>query len=280
MTTGEQIKVPWGLLNEPEGDLVHAKNARKGLRYLCPGCLGELVPVQDEKVTWHFRHKADTSSCSLESAEHWAAKHLVAFVVNHRLEVSLSRRCSSVDEHYDSYAPPPGTDMWKCVECGRVSRKTRRGNKPFPHGRGSKGRNDCPGSGKKADYVGKLPDPDPEGSVKAFLDQLGDYYVDSVRAVELRRSQCRGRTIMLDWSLPEWGVLEAMSSADAAWEQVENDKWLATTSTGRPTFQPPSHYLNGEFLGSTQSYSNQLARKAARQAAIADWTEGHRRGFR
>ena len=58
---------------DPTNTLIHICEAKRNVKYKCPGCKGKVVPVKGEVRADHFRH--DNATCSYESYLHNAAKN-------------------------------------------------------------------------------------------------------------------------------------------------------------------------------------------------------------
>lgn len=80
MGTPRPFRVPYGLA--PDGVLVEPKDASKDketIRYSCPGC-GDRLIVKEGTRKKHFSHGA-SSTCSLETALHRAAKYAIVHAI-------------------------------------------------------------------------------------------------------------------------------------------------------------------------------------------------------
>lgn len=98
----------------PDGRVVHAGVADRGLEYRCAGCDGQLTLHRGDKLRAHFAH-ASGSTCSLESAEHQAAKRLVMMALEENRRATVSRltlemKCAWCKDSFGLQLPPRSVD--------------------------------------------------------------------------------------------------------------------------------------------------------------------------
>jgi Competence protein CoiA-like family len=115
-----ELFVPYGL--NPEGELVHARDAIRQVEYRCPECASLLVLRAGDVVARHFAHKANTS-CTGESIAHETAKRLIAQVINEQSEasseklVSIVCPCACCHETFQLSLPPSSFSEARLEEC-------------------------------------------------------------------------------------------------------------------------------------------------------------------
>lgn len=91
-----QILNPWAIRGAV---LVHADQAERSPDYTCPSCQEKMVLKAGEVRSRHFSHlPGSLATCTPESQEHFAAKHLVAQILrdgkNHHLVMLPCRGCN------------------------------------------------------------------------------------------------------------------------------------------------------------------------------------------
>lgn len=101
-----ELRVPYGLA--PDGELVHAKEASRQFKYVCPKCASPLVLRAGDVVSHHFAHKANTS-CTGETIAHQTAKLLIAKIINDqtplRNPISMVCTCDCCHETFSRSLP-------------------------------------------------------------------------------------------------------------------------------------------------------------------------------
>jgi hypothetical protein len=112
-----EILLPYAL--SPEGRLVTAEAADRGVVHRCQACASPLTLRRGAKKRPHFAHRLG-ANCSPETALHFAAKHLIAQVVKDWIAAraidssvaspSIRRTCPGCGESRDQSLPPKVTD--------------------------------------------------------------------------------------------------------------------------------------------------------------------------
>lgn len=93
MSKTYKIKVPIGI--DPNGNEIRAKNAKKGIRYYCPSCQGELIYRRGQYKQAHFAHKADPDICDFvfETENHVRAKMSIVYSITRGMTIFVNCRC-------------------------------------------------------------------------------------------------------------------------------------------------------------------------------------------
>ncbi len=85
-------KILYSVANNRDGEIIHAKDAEKGLNYYCPVCNNDLILRKSGRKGKnckrpHFAHKEFTPNCTPETALHFTFKTQVYKKIKHLLKV-------------------------------------------------------------------------------------------------------------------------------------------------------------------------------------------------
>jgi hypothetical protein len=108
----EGVQYPYALAH---GRLVAARDAAKGVRYNCPGCL-EWVVARARNGRWHFAHDTATDRCNSGFALHETAKRFVTSGMRSALDgetpsYAISRSCEDCGKGVSALLVGKATDV-------------------------------------------------------------------------------------------------------------------------------------------------------------------------